>query len=138
MEISDFCKYAEKTEKQALKMQVTSVSEELRSRLSSDVIDIKTSTSKHLSESDTSVVNQPMESTPKESVGTNFDPSQAPQKKAKLLRIERKQNKLLAQGKTMEEINALMKKNKPQNTEKTLEDYFSEISQCSNKLEVFI
>ncbi|KAL7288840.1 hypothetical protein TKK_0016815 [Trichogramma kaykai] len=58
------------------------------------------------------------------------------QKKAKLIRIERKRNKLLAQGKTEDEIKVIMLQRKNQNVGKTLEDYFNEISNCKNKLEL--
>ncbi|XP_014237021.1 arginyl-tRNA--protein transferase 1 [Trichogramma pretiosum] len=58
------------------------------------------------------------------------------QRKAKLIRIERKRNKLLAQGKTEDEIKVIMLQKKNQNVGKTLEDYFNEISNCKNKLEL--
>ena len=144
MEITDMCdsKYLERAEKNASKMQITSVSEELSDRLGSNLSNTisSTSTSKQSGENIESSLSQPMDvlSKKKESKRANFDPSRAPQKKAKLLRIERKQNKLLAQGKTQEEIDAIMKKNKQKNTEKTLEDFFNEIKDCSNKLEVLI
>lgn len=146
IELPDFSKYAERAEKNAPKMQVTSVSEELSNRLDTNVNNIKSSVSDSASTStsikrqlDESVENSPsqsMELSSKESSRSTFDPNRAPQKKAKLLRLERKQNKLLAQGKTQEEIESIISKNKPQSTEKTLEDYFKEISECSNKLEV--
>lgn len=136
MEIPEYSKHAAgDSEKDVSKMQVTSVSEEVNSRLGicSDDTESSPSTSKHCRENISTLPSQPMETTKEP---TNFDPSKAPQKKAKLLRIERKRNKLLAQGKTLEEIDALMKKKKLKNAGKSLEDFFDEISSCSNKLEV--
>ncbi|XP_058791844.1 arginyl-tRNA--protein transferase 1 isoform X3 [Phymastichus coffea] len=144
MEVPKFSKYAERAEKNAPKMQVTSVSEELSSRLGTNLNNTKstssdsasTSTKKQLVESADNSPIQSMEISNNESSCSTFDPNRAPQKKAKLLRLERKQKKLLAQGKTQGEVDSLLSKTKPQNTEKTLEDYFKEISECSNKLEI--
>ncbi|XP_011497471.1 PREDICTED: arginyl-tRNA--protein transferase 1 isoform X2 [Ceratosolen solmsi marchali] len=138
IEIPDYSKYVESTEKNALKMQVTSVSEELGNRLGSSISnnESRTGTSNQSNENFANLSKQPMETTTTEATRRNFDPTKEPQKKAKLLRIERKQNKLLAQGKTEEEIKNIMNKNKSQNTGKTLEDLFTEINNCSNKLEM--
>ncbi|XP_076669911.1 arginyltransferase 1 isoform X1 [Andrena cerasifolii] len=64
------------------------------------------------------------------------DPSRIPCKKAKLLRIERKQNKLLAQGKTREEVEAIFRTNKQQNEAKSLEDLFDEIQNGTSRLKL--
>jgi DNA segregation ATPase FtsK/SpoIIIE-like protein len=136
-EILDYFAFIEAMEKHASRIQTSSVSE-LSNRLGSSNIESRTSTSIQTNENDTILPSQPMETTTKEEDCRNFDLNKGPQKKAKLLRLERKQNKLLAQGKTQEEINTLMNKNKLQKTGKTLEDLFEEISNCSNKLEVFI
>ncbi|XP_008217190.1 arginyl-tRNA--protein transferase 1 isoform X3 [Nasonia vitripennis] len=138
MEIPDYSMFTERADTDASKMQVTSVSEELSHRLNSTVdnTNLNTSTSKPPDKIIASTPTQPMETSSNELRRANFDSTRAPQKKAKQLRIERKQQKLLAQGKTMEEINAIMKKNRPQNTGKTLEDFFDEIGKCSNKLEM--
>ncbi|XP_078047295.1 arginyltransferase 1 isoform X4 [Augochlora pura] len=61
--------------------------------------------------------------------------TRAPCKKAKLMRIERKQNKLLAQGKTQAEIDAMFRKNKQQNQGKSLEELFDETLRGTNRLE---
>lgn len=140
MDISEYPKFsANKVERDVSKMQVISVSEELQDRLGNSMNETisnpGTSGSQHQKESSLTLPSQSMEIS-KEKPSVNYDPSQAPQKKAKLLRIERKRNKLLAQGKSPEEIETLMKKKKPQNTGKTLDDFFKEISNCSNKLEV--
>ncbi|XP_076632548.1 arginyltransferase 1 isoform X2 [Colletes latitarsis] len=60
----------------------------------------------------------------------------APCKKAKLLRIERKQKKLLAQGKTQDEIDAMFKENKQQNRAKSLEELFEEMLSGTKRLEI--
>ncbi|XP_076647873.1 arginyltransferase 1 isoform X1 [Halictus rubicundus] len=65
-----------------------------------------------------------------------MNPTRGPCKKAKLLRIERKQNKLLAQGKTQAEIDAMFKKDKQQNQGKSLEELFDEMLSGTNRLEL--
>ncbi|XP_043665052.1 arginyl-tRNA--protein transferase 1 isoform X2 [Vespula pensylvanica] len=62
--------------------------------------------------------------------------SSIPCKKAKLLRIERKQKKLLAQGKSLKEIETAFKESKQQNYVKTLEELFDEIWTGTKKLEI--
>lgn len=59
-----------------------------------------------------------------------------PCKKAKLLRIERKKNKLLAQGKSQSEIESIMRERKQQNFIKTVEELFEEVYTGLKKLEV--
>lgn len=59
-----------------------------------------------------------------------------PRKKAKLLRLERKRDKLLAQGKTQSEIESMLKEKKQQNCAKSLEELFDEVYTGSKKLEV--
>lgn len=56
--------------------------------------------------------------------------------KAKVLRKQRKQNKLLAQGKTQEEIDAMFKENKQENHTKSLEKLFEEMCDGTNRLQV--
>ncbi|XP_047346528.1 arginyl-tRNA--protein transferase 1 isoform X4 [Vespa velutina] len=62
--------------------------------------------------------------------------SSIPCKKAKFLRIERKQKKLLAQGKSLKEIETAFKESKQQNYVKTLEELFDEIWTGTKKLEL--
>ncbi|KAL2716097.1 arginyl-tRNA--protein transferase 1 isoform X1 [Vespula squamosa] len=62
--------------------------------------------------------------------------SSIPCKKAKLLRIERKQKKLLAQGMSLKEIETAFKESKQQNYVKTLEELFDEIWTGTKKLEL--
>lgn len=59
-----------------------------------------------------------------------------PCKKAKLLRIERKKYKLLAQGKSQSEIESIMRERKQQNCIKTMEELFEEVYTGLKKLEV--
>ncbi|XP_011069149.1 PREDICTED: arginyl-tRNA--protein transferase 1 isoform X3 [Acromyrmex echinatior] len=61
-----------------------------------------------------------------------------PCKKAKLLRIERKKNKLLAQGKSQSEIESIMRERKQQNFIKTVEELFEEVYTGLKKLEQWI
>lgn len=61
-----------------------------------------------------------------------------PCKKAKLLRIERKKSKLLAQGKSQSEIESIMREKKQQNCIKIVEELFEEVYTGLKKLEVII
>lgn len=62
--------------------------------------------------------------------GTGADPNKPPCKKAKLLRLEKKQQKLLQRGMSLEKLNV-----DPQ--QKTLEQFLNEISENSkHKLRV--
>ena len=138
MEIPDYPEFSKRTEQNVSKMQVNSVSDEVISRLHPGNSGTKTNSEQQSSKSVKCNPNQAMETLSTQSPKFHFDPSRAPQKKAKQIRMERKQNKLLAQGKTQEEINAMFQKKKLQNTGKTLEDFFEEIGNCANKLEVLI
>ncbi|KOC66094.1 Arginyl-tRNA--protein transferase 1 [Habropoda laboriosa] len=62
--------------------------------------------------------------------------AQKPCMKAKLLRKQRKQNKLLAQGKSQEEIDAMFKENKQENHAKSLEELFDEVYSGNSRLEL--
>lgn len=70
-------------------------------------------------------------STPLESTS-----SKGPCRKAKLIRIDRKRNKLLAQGKTLEEIEAMFQARKKLNQPKTFEELFDESTVGSKRLEL--
>lgn len=65
-----------------------------------------------------------------------MNPSQTPCMKAKLLRKQRKQNKLLAQGKTPEEVEAIFKECKQANRAKSLEELFDEVHGGTSRLEM--
>ncbi|KAJ8681681.1 hypothetical protein QAD02_017473 [Eretmocerus hayati] len=137
MEIPDYSHFTERAEQNASKMQVTSIAEEISGRLEASESHNKVNSSvKEPAIARTNSISEPMDTSSREERRANFDPSRGPQKKAKFLRIERKRNKLIAQGKTKEEIEVLMKKRKTKNLGKSLEDYFTEISNCSSKLEL--
>lgn len=67
---------------------------------------------------------------------SNQNINAVPRKKAKLLRIERKQNKLLAQGKSQSEIESIMRERKQQSCVKSLEELFDKVYTGLKKLEV--
>ncbi|XP_012154419.1 arginyltransferase 1 isoform X3 [Megachile rotundata] len=56
--------------------------------------------------------------------------------KAKMLRKQRKQNKLLAQGKSPEEVEAIFNANKQDNNAKSLEKLFDEVCNGTSRLEL--
>ncbi|XP_076752657.1 arginyltransferase 1 isoform X3 [Xylocopa sonorina] len=70
------------------------------------------------------------------SQSVEMDATRTPCMKAKLLRKQRKQNKLLAQGKTQEEVDAIFKEHKQENHAKSLEELFEEIYNGTSKLEL--
>ncbi|CAL7940449.1 unnamed protein product [Xylocopa violacea] len=70
------------------------------------------------------------------SQSVDMDSTRTPCMKAKLLRKQRKQNKLLAQGKTQEEVDAIFKEHKQENHTKSLEELFEEIYNGTSKLEM--
>ncbi|XP_034950471.1 arginyl-tRNA--protein transferase 1 [Chelonus insularis] len=57
-------------------------------------------------------------------------------KKAKLMRIERARNRLLAKGKTIEEIELIYKKKKEKNKPKSLDELLNSLTDGVNKLEL--
>lgn len=56
--------------------------------------------------------------------------------KAKLLRKQRKRNKLLAQGKSEEEVNAIFDEYKQENRAKTFEELFDQVYEGNNRLKM--
>ncbi|XP_033218993.1 arginyl-tRNA--protein transferase 1 [Belonocnema kinseyi] len=129
----------------ALKINVTSVSSEVNERLqgaensqSFSESRSKASFPTQLAETDSKSKILPFKDTVlNKKQMSSVDPNERPLKKAKLMRLERKQNKLLSQGKSVTEIEAMMKERKqPQSGNKTLEELFSEINSESNKLEM--
>lgn len=124
----------EKAEKNASHINVTSVDDELSGRLSVNVVNSKPQTN---STSASSSSQEQINSDRKNSLHVrNEITNVVPCKKAKLLRLERKQNKLLAQGKLQSEIESIMKERKQQNYIKTLEELFEEVCTGLKKLEV--
>ncbi|CAL1682933.1 unnamed protein product [Lasius platythorax] len=133
-EVSNYAKYLEKAEKNASHINVTSVDDELSGRLSVNVVNSKPQTN---STSASSSSQEQINSDRKNSLHVrNEITNVVPCKKAKLLRLERKQNKLLAQGKLQSEIESIMKERKQQNYIKTLEELFEEVCTGLKKLEL--
>lgn len=65
-----------------------------------------------------------------------MDLDKKPFKKARVIRVERKKSKLLSQGKTPEEIEAIFEENRRKNSGKTVEEYLGEIYTESSRLQV--
>lgn len=71
-----------------------------------------------------------------QSLESGMNPPQTPCMKAKFLRKQRKQNKLMAQGKSQEEIEAIFKESKQENQVKSLEELFDEVYNENNRLQL--
>lgn len=122
-----------KAEKNKSQISVSSIDDEVSGRLS--INSVKTKTLKN----STSVSNSDRVqlATCNKNIHIRNEIADAvPCKKAKLLRIERKKNKLLAQGKSQSEIETIMKEKKQQNCAKTMEEIFEEVYTGLKKLEV--
>ncbi|XP_015173941.1 PREDICTED: arginyl-tRNA--protein transferase 1 isoform X2 [Polistes dominula] len=130
-------------QKDIIKLNVSSIDNEPNEKLNPDtlhcsknVCDLKKEpdldSSDSMINSDGSIAVAVKTSTMQES----DNPSNIPCKKAKLLRIERKQKKLLAQGKSLKEIETAFKESKQQNNVKSLEELFEEIWTGTKKLEI--
>ncbi|XP_043265261.1 arginyl-tRNA--protein transferase 1 isoform X2 [Colletes gigas] len=142
-EFPNYSKHLRETEDCGFEMDVKSVNEEVNNKVQPDVSENEKQcndpdTQQKHSESlpcalsrkeDSHDISQSVESVEMNSV-------RAPCKKAKLLRIERKQKKLLAQGKTQDEIDAMFKENKQQNRAKSLEELFEEMLSGTKRLEI--
>ncbi|XP_072761277.1 arginyl-tRNA--protein transferase 1 isoform X2 [Anoplolepis gracilipes] len=133
-EVSNYSKYLAKAEKNASQINVSSVDDELSGRLSVNLVKSKP----QINSTSTSRSKEQMtKSDGKSSLHARSEITNVvPCKKAKLLRLERKQNKLLALGKSQSEIESIMKDRKQQNHTKTLEELFEEVSTGSRKLEM--
>ncbi|KAL6438535.1 hypothetical protein ACFW04_004542 [Cataglyphis niger] len=134
-EESNYAKYLAKAEKNASQINVSSVDDELSGRLSVNLVKSKSqinSTSASRSSQEQMTNSDSRSNLHVRSEITNVVPC----KKAKLLRLERKQNKLLAQGKSQSEIESIMKERKQQNYIKSLEELFDEVYTGLKKLEM--
>ncbi|KAG7198710.1 hypothetical protein KM043_001702 [Ampulex compressa] len=125
------------------KVNVSLVDNSLNSRLKCDdttsdkkVCDMKNQGCNYENTSPTRNYGHSSNSTAETAQSTEKTSVNAPCKKAKLLRIERKQNKLLAQGKSQSEVEAIFKENKPQNNVKDIEELFKEMDGGTKKLEI--
>lgn len=135
MEISNYTKYMAKVEKNASHINISSIDDELGGRLSVNLV--KSEPQVNSISASRSSQEQMTNSDSKSNLHVrNEITNVVPCKKAKLLRLERKQNKLLAQGKLQSEIESIMKERKQQNYIKTLEELFEEVYTGLKKLEV--
>lgn len=135
MEVSNYTKYMAKAEKNVSHINISSVDDELGGRLSVNLVKSEpqvNSISASRSNQEQMTISDSKSSLHVRNEITNVVPC----KKAKLLRLERKQNKLLAQGKSQSEIESIMKERKQQNYIKTLEELFEEVYTGLKKLEV--
>ncbi|XP_050450732.1 arginyl-tRNA--protein transferase 1 isoform X2 [Cataglyphis hispanica] len=134
-EVSNYAKYLTKAEKNASQINVSSVDDELSGKLSVNLIKSKSqinSTSASRNSQKQMINSDSRSNLHVRSEITNVVLC----KKAKLLRLERKQNKLLAQGKSQSEIESIMKERKQQNYIKSLEELFDEVYTGLKKLEL--
>ncbi|XP_011635910.1 arginyl-tRNA--protein transferase 1 [Pogonomyrmex barbatus] len=132
-EALNYPKHKMKVQKDKSQINVSSVDDEVSERLS--INPEKTESQKNSTSSSSQV--QPTNSDSKNTLHIRNEIADAvPCKKAKLLRIERKKNKLLAQGKSQSEIESIMKEKKQQNCVKNIEELFEEIYTGLKKLEL--
>lgn len=124
-----------KAQKNKSQINVSSVDDEVRGKLSTNSVKIETQ--KNCTSVSSSSQAQLTNSNTKNILHVRNEIADVvPCKKAKLLRIERKKNKLLAQGKSQSEIESIMKEKKQQNCAKTVEELFEEVYTGLKKLEV--
>ncbi|XP_029676857.1 arginyl-tRNA--protein transferase 1 isoform X3 [Formica exsecta] len=134
-EVCNYAKYLTKAEKNASQINVSSVDDELSGRLSVKLV--KSKSQVNSTSASRSSQEQITNSDSKSSLHVrNEITNVVPCKKAKILRLERKQNKLLAQGKSQSEIESIMKERKQQNYIKPLEELFDEVYTGLKKLEL--
>lgn len=134
-EALNYPKHLMKAQKDKSQINVSSVNDEISGRLS--INSEKTETQKNSTSVSSSSQVQLTNSSSKNTLHVRNEIFNAvPCKKAKLLRIERKKNKLLAQGKSQNEIESIMKEKKQQNCAKTIEELFEEVYTGLKKLEV--
>ncbi|XP_032662763.1 arginyl-tRNA--protein transferase 1 isoform X4 [Odontomachus brunneus] len=140
-EALNYAKHHAKAQKNLSKINVSSMDSEISGRMSIDPIETSKDTSiSKISISASSSDQRQLTNAEKKSAShsSNENISTVPRKKAKLLRIERKQNKLLAQGKSQSEIESIMREKKQQNCAKSLEELFDEVYTGLKKFEPWI
>ncbi|XP_032662853.1 arginyl-tRNA--protein transferase 1 isoform X5 [Odontomachus brunneus] len=138
-EALNYAKHHAKAQKNLSKINVSSMDSEISGRMSIDPIETSKDTSiSKISISASSSDQRQLTNAEKKSAShsSNENISTVPRKKAKLLRIERKQNKLLAQGKSQSEIESIMREKKQQNCAKSLEELFDEVYTGLKKFEL--
>ncbi|XP_043594136.1 arginyl-tRNA--protein transferase 1 isoform X2 [Bombus pyrosoma] len=142
-EIPNHSKHFLKVDKDISDMNVKFINDEVNARLHPSTSDKEQKkrdlkNKKHNSECvpAASSYNNDSHSTPQSLQSVEMNPIRIPCMKAKLLRKQRKQNKLMTQGKTQEEIEAIFKENKQENQAKSLEQIFDEVYNGTNRLEL--
>ncbi|XP_071579278.1 arginyl-tRNA--protein transferase 1 isoform X3 [Temnothorax nylanderi] len=134
-EALNYPKHLMKAQKDKSQINVSSVDDEVNGRLS--INSVKTETQKNSTSVSSSGQAQLTNSNSKGTLHVRNEIADAvPCKKAKFLRIERKKNKLVAQGKSQSEIESIMKEKKRQNSAKSIEELFEEVHTGLKKLEL--
>ncbi|XP_036147592.1 arginyl-tRNA--protein transferase 1 isoform X2 [Monomorium pharaonis] len=133
-EALNYPKHLTKVQKDKSQIDVSSFDDEVGGRLS--INSVKTETQKNLTSALSSDQVQLTNSNSKNTLHVRSEITDVvPCKKAKLLRIERKKNKLLAQGKSQSEIELIMKEKKQNYIKKEMEELFEEVYTGVKKLE---
>nr|XP_034176412.1 arginyl-tRNA--protein transferase 1 isoform X1 [Osmia lignaria] len=142
-EIPNHSKHFLKAQESASDMNVKFVNDEVNARLQPTILDKEkkacdSETQQKVSESIpvTSSHKNESDGTSQSLKSVEMNAARPPCMKAKALRKQRKQNKLLAQGKTQEEIDAMFKENKQENHTKSLEKLFEEMCNGTNRLQL--
>ncbi|XP_018050108.1 PREDICTED: arginyl-tRNA--protein transferase 1 isoform X1 [Atta colombica] len=134
-EALNYSKHLKRAQKNESQINVSSIDNEIDERLSINLM--KTETQKNSTFVSNSSQAQLTNANNKNSLHVrNEIVDIVPCKKAKLLRMERKKNKLLAQGKSQSEIESIMRERKQQNCIKTVEELFEEVYTGLKKLEL--
>ncbi|KYN00160.1 PREDICTED: arginyl-tRNA--protein transferase 1 isoform X3 [Cyphomyrmex costatus] len=134
-EALNYSKHLKRAQKDESQINILSVDDKVDERLSVNLV--KTETQKNPTSVSNSSQAQLTTANSKNSLHVrNEIVNVVPCKKAKLLRIERKKNKLLAQGKSQSEIESIMRDKKQQNCIRTVEELFEEVYTGLKKLEL--
>ncbi|XP_018398140.1 PREDICTED: arginyl-tRNA--protein transferase 1 isoform X2 [Cyphomyrmex costatus] len=134
-EALNYSKHLKRAQKDESQINILSVDDKVDERLSVNLV--KTETQKNPTSVSNSSQAQLTTANSKNSLHVrNEIVNVVPCKKAKLLRIERKKNKLLAQGKSQSEIESIMRDKKQQNCIRTVEELFEEVYTGLKKLEM--
>ncbi|XP_046752568.1 arginyl-tRNA--protein transferase 1 isoform X4 [Diprion similis] len=141
MQIQNCAEQVEKARKNATKIDMSLIADTFDLRLpslknstnSQSVIGSSYSTAKVKHDKNPTPISSPSKDYKS---GMGFDQSKPPPKKAKIIRRERKQNKLLSMGKSTTEVEEMLKQGKSIAAGKTLEELFIEESVGQNKLEI--
>jgi len=130
-ELSIYAKHFARAQKNASKINIISVNNELKNKVSVNLVETKDQISKDSTLASCSNQNQPTNSDTKNIKDKIINVTSC--KKAKFLRLERKRNKLLAQGKSQSEIESiitekkLQKQQKQQSSLQTFEELFDKV-----------